>query len=249
MSNEIRHNMFYDITKPLYLQLSEILIDKIETEELSVGDELPGERILAEMYSISRVTVRKSIGKLVEEGYLKRSRGKVTKVARRKVNHHVGLLMGIFEELYDSESTITVKEIGKGYQEVTSSVKKQLLIADDEKVFGVTRVLNKDSVQLVVNYSYVPSEIGKLIETLDFSTAKVFTHLENCGYNISYGDEVITAGICNAEEEQYLDYKLGNPVLIINRTSYLENGYPILYEKSIYRGDKYQYGIRLQRKL
>jgi GntR family transcriptional regulator len=45
-----------------------------------------------------------------------------------------------------------------------------------------------------------------------------------------------------------LNYKVGSPALVMKRTTFLENGYPILYEKSIYRGDEYQYSIKLLRK-
>ena len=69
--------------KPLYMQLRDIFADLIDSGELVPGDVLPGERKLAEMYDISRVTVRKCIGYLVDEGYVAKSQGKETRIIKR----------------------------------------------------------------------------------------------------------------------------------------------------------------------
>ena len=44
---------------PIYLQLREIIRNKIEDEEYSPGMPIPSENELAELYGINRMTVRK----------------------------------------------------------------------------------------------------------------------------------------------------------------------------------------------
>src|SRR5512141_3178053 len=106
------HGILYpNIAKPIYQQLHDIITDMIESGELAPGDALPGERTLAEMYDISRVTVRKCIGSLANEGYLTRGQGKETRVAERKIDHHLGRLVGSVEEALlaeDYHATIDV---------------------------------------------------------------------------------------------------------------------------------------------
>ncbi|MHB1652061.1 MAG: GntR family transcriptional regulator [Desulfitobacteriaceae bacterium] len=240
--------VYHGITKLLYLQVRDILVEKIESGELSPGDALPGERTLAELYDVSRVTIRKCIGNMVEEGYLIRNRGKETVVASRKVNHSLGALLGVAEELSETNSTVEVQVLNKGYEKITTDVRMHLKTADNSQIYTFSRLIIKENKPLVVNYSYVLHDIGKLVETLDLESDKVFRHLENCGYNVSYAEQVITAGICNKKEAELLNYKVGHPVIVIKRTTFLENGYPILYEKSTYRGDEYQYSIKLLRK-
>jgi GntR family transcriptional regulator len=242
------HMIYHGITKLLYLQVRDILVEQIESGKLSPGDSLPGERTLAEMYDVSRVTIRKCIGNMVEEGYLIRSRGKETVVASRKINHRLGILLGVAEEISETSSVVKVKVIDKGYEKITSEVRKHLKIEDDSEVYAFSRLIMKDNEPLVANYSYVPHDIGKLVETLDLESDKVFQYLEHCGYNVNYAEQVISAGICNKKEAELLDYKIGQPVIVIKRTTFLESGYPILYEKSTYRGDEYQYSIKLLRK-
>lgn len=240
--------IYHGIMKPLYLQIRDILVEQIETEQLLPGDVLPGERVLAEMYDVSRVTIRKSIGIMVEEGYLIRTRGKGTTVASRKVNHRLGALMGVAEELSEFNNTVEIQVLNKGYGQASPDVRKYLNLPKNSEMYEFSRLILKDNKPLILNRSYVSYDIGRLVENLDLKSDKVFKHLENCGYKVSYAEQVITAGVCTEEEAELLKYKVGSPALIMKRTTFLESGYPILYEKSIYRGDAYQYSIKLLRK-
>ena len=53
---------------PLYAQLERILREKILTGEFKDGDPIPSEAELTKTYNITRTTVRKAIGNLVQEG-------------------------------------------------------------------------------------------------------------------------------------------------------------------------------------
>lgn len=239
--------IYHGITKSLYMQVRDTLVAQIESGEYSPGDALPGERTLAEMFDVSRVTIRKSIGNMVEEGYLIRSRGKETVVANRKVNHRLGALVGVVEELADTDSVLEVKVLNKRYEKTTPEICKHLKTVDTSEIYAFSRLVLKDKKPWVVNYSYVVPDIGKLVESLDLRSGRVLETMEKSGYNVSYAEQVISAGICTKKEAELLDYLVASPVIIIKRTTFLENGYPILYEKSIYRGDEYQYSIKLVR--
>lgn len=246
---EIREKVYPNSNRPLYLQLKDILIGKIDSGELEPGETIPGERVLAEIYDISRVTVRKCIGNMVEEGYLIRSHGKETRVADRKINHRLGRLIGVVEELAETQDGVKVKELHKGYEIPALNVLEALNLEEGSRIFEFTRTAYTDKSPLVINYSYVPEEVGKLLEDINFDTAQVFSHLERCGYELSYAEQQISAGLCRTDEAEPLAYERGKAVLVIKRTTYLKDGSPILYERSVYRGDAYQYSIKLYRKL
>ena len=63
------------IDKPLYIQLSDKLIKKIQ-DELEVGDLLPSERKLTKLYDVSRTTVRLALNYLENRGYVSIQHGK-----------------------------------------------------------------------------------------------------------------------------------------------------------------------------
>ncbi len=68
-------------TDYLYEQLYYHLKQKIERGTLPPGEQLPSERELAASYGISRFTVRKAVGLLVQEGYIDAYQGSGSFVA------------------------------------------------------------------------------------------------------------------------------------------------------------------------
>ena len=246
--SENKSVLYQNINRPLYLQLKDFLVEQIDDGELAPGDALPGERILAEKYDISRVTVRKCIGQMVEEGYLIRSQGKDTRVADRKINHRLGVLAGVIEELSVSNREITVKAVQKGYIDPSTKVRDALNLAEGDMAYGFKLAVYTEKKPLMLNYSYVPMEIGKLLENLDVEKVQIFPYLERCGYRFSYGEQQITAGLCRADEGELLECTKGSAVLVVKRVTYLDTGDPILFERSVYRSDAYQYSVKLYRK-
>jgi DNA-binding LacI/PurR family transcriptional regulator len=71
--------------KPLYMQIYTELKERIESGEWSYGAMLPSEHELCDVYGVSRGTVRQVLGKLEEDGFIRRERGKGTFIARRGV--------------------------------------------------------------------------------------------------------------------------------------------------------------------
>ena len=61
---------------PLYRQLRRSLREAINENVLAPDDSLPAERDIAEDFGVSRITVRKAIEGLVEEGLLDRRHGR-----------------------------------------------------------------------------------------------------------------------------------------------------------------------------
>ena len=240
--------MIYNgIAKPLYLQLKTLLVEQIESGKYSEGHVLPGERTLAEEYKVSRVTVRKCIEVMAEEGFVTRIEGKQTIVNRRRINHRLGDLLGIREELLEISKEVKVVELYKGYEPVQYEVRRSLNLGDSNQVYAFVRLFLVDNKPILINYSYISPDKSKLIDVTDLSKVVIFSHLENCGYKLTFAEQEISVGIGGTNEEKYLDYTAGLPVLIRKRTTYLEGGYPILHDKCIYRGDSYGYSIKLAR--
>jgi GntR family transcriptional regulator len=239
---------YYGAKKPLYIQLKEKLIEQIEVGKLSAGDAIPGERALAEMYNVSRVTVRKCIEILADDGFVTRGNGKETIVANRKISLRLGDLLGIREELLEISEDVKVVELFKGHETLPNEVSRHLCLENSDLVYTFVRLFLVKNKPMLINYSYIAPDKSNLIEVMDLNKAVIFTHLENCGYKISFAEQEINAELCTINEEKYLDYAVGLPVMVRKRTTYLEGGYPILYDKCIYRGDLYEYSIKLWRK-
>lgn len=65
-------------SKPLYIQIKESIQSQIYDGKLAKGNKIPTEVELMAIYKVSRVTVRKAINELVEDGLLSKQPGKGT---------------------------------------------------------------------------------------------------------------------------------------------------------------------------
>ena len=58
-----------------YQQIKTAILDQIESGNMRPGDRVPSENQLTEAYGVSRMTARRALTELVEEGMLLRSQG------------------------------------------------------------------------------------------------------------------------------------------------------------------------------
>jgi len=63
---------------PIYYQIKERIKGWIINKEYNTGAKIPSENELAEMFNVSRLTVRQAISQLTQEGFLNRKRGEGT---------------------------------------------------------------------------------------------------------------------------------------------------------------------------
>lgn len=68
--------------KPLYMQIANIIKDRILHGVYPIGLNIPSEPQLEQEFNVSKITVRGAIQELVQEGFLEKGSGKGTKVIR-----------------------------------------------------------------------------------------------------------------------------------------------------------------------
>src|SRR3981081_3043429 len=90
-----------DRSLPIYLQLENLVRDKIDSGDWAPGIMLPSERQLCDTYGIARMTVRQAISNLVAEGLLTRTQGRGTFVARPRLRQPLSKLTSFTEDMRD----------------------------------------------------------------------------------------------------------------------------------------------------
>ena len=87
-----------DSAVPVYMQIAQKLKNDIEQGALSQGAKVPNETALGKRFLASRITVRKAVDILVQDGLLERKQGKGTYV----VNSGVQVDFGTMQSFYGS---------------------------------------------------------------------------------------------------------------------------------------------------
>ena len=84
---------------PIYIQIEEMIKQQIADGKYRQGEMIPSEREFAEMYQVSRMTVRQAITNLVGIGQLYREKGKGTFVATEKLEQSLNSLTSFTEDM------------------------------------------------------------------------------------------------------------------------------------------------------
>ena len=225
---------------PLYIQLKEIILQKIEQRELKGGDKLPTENELCKMYNVGRNTVRTAINELTEEGYLVKKQGKGTFVQTRKIGENISsnLSVCISNGMTPSNQLITV-----ALQPATQSDLNALKMPKGSKIMYLARILFADNIPVIYDRLYIHEKYSGLIaENLDNIS---FYSLLSQKYGIipTHSKKTIEITLANEEEAQYLNVKKGTPVLLMNEIVYDKNFQPVHRTKQIILGDRFKYEI------
>jgi GntR family transcriptional regulator len=233
--------------KPLYEQLKEVIKQKIDNGGYKPGGALPGERQLIDTYGVSRITVRRAIGELVNEKLLYRQHGKGTFVAQKYVLRPLGSLLGVAESLKLQGMDADITMIEKCVTKPNSIICRELGLDKSDNIVLIKRLISTGQEPLLINYNYLSQSVGSLLDNVDLTRDPIFSQLELYGYKISEGFERITAGVATSEEAKYLHCEKNSPVLVAKSTIFVENKLPILYCCGIFRGDRYEFNITLKR--
>jgi GntR family transcriptional regulator len=233
----------YDSFMPLYHQLKEIFLEKIENEELKEGDRIPSENELQQIYDLSRATVRNAIQILVNEGFMEKKKGKGTFVKRRKIEEQLPVLKSFTEEMIGIDAG--KKVISAKYIKPSPAVRARLNLASDERVFSLKRLMLVDGRPLGILHSYIPAKF-KLGLDEDYSKS-LYRILEKNGVRLKDADQTIEASMSDKGQTRLMGQKKSFATLVIRRVAYSINGEVVESVKGVYHGDRYRYTCRLTR--
>ena len=227
--------------KPLYAQLSEKLIAKINND-LSVGDMLPSERKLTELYEVSRTTVRLALNDLEKKGYISIQHGKGSFV----VDHHKRLVN--LSDMYSF--TEQMKSIGKkpdttllGYSIVEDNEKLVEIFENTTNTFiKLIRLRSADGMPMLYEATYIPHDKFPDITPEELGARSLYDIFKE-DYNqvVKLAHEEFSAGIASETEAAALDIDASSSVLEIYRTTINLNNEVIEYTESKARPDQFSY--------
>jgi GntR family transcriptional regulator len=243
-SQDIDKNSF----APIYYQLQELLVGKIESGELKPGDKLPSENELADKYDISRNTAQKAIRALVNWGLAQRIQGKGTYVCNKTVTLSITASLSLTAEIIGLNKVLHSHILQSKIIEASFDIANKLGVKKDTKVYGIQRIRSVDDLPLMIQTSYIPiSYLPKLLEKNleDKSLFGVIMH--EYGIKIDKASEMMRAVSVTKFEGEILQIPEFSPAFLLQRQTYLDDGRVLEYAKTIVRGDKSKFHVDLNK--
>ncbi len=228
-----------------YLLLKHEIVEKINNEEYKVGEMIPSEREFMDIYQMSRITVRKAIDDLVNEGYLHRIQGKGTYVKTDEHNYDLFSLTSCTQDIMNSGMVASRKIINAEVLSADKLRQRRLDLPDGEKVFKLERVYYADGTPINDTTTYLPLGTFPGLEKHSFDRESLYEILEKeYGVRITNARRTIEAVLAHEEVAENLEVNEGEPLLLFRSiTLGLVNGVekPIETFKSHYRTDIYKF--------
>jgi GntR family transcriptional regulator len=224
-----------------YLRLRQALLATLEKGGLQAGQALPGERELARQLDLSRVTVRRAIAGLVDDGVLIQRHGAGTFVAERIVKSF-SRLTGFTDDLRARGLKPRVRFLDRQIGTATPAEALGLHLSPGARVVRLRRLRYADDTPLALEDTAVPQTVLRDPKLVRQSLYDALEHLDCRPVRAL---QRLRAVALDAEQARLLDLAPGSPALAIERRAFLADGRVVEFTSSIYRGDAYDFVAEL----
>ena len=184
---------------PLYIQLKNLIIQRIKDGEYLPGEKIPSEREMSSLYHINRMTVKHAINTLIDEGHLFRIKNNGTFVTKKIANkilylndHSTGKSIGLGAFINKHGLTLKNTILEEGIIENQKYIEKKLHLKSGEPIYALHRLRKINDESIALEYCYLPFKYFPDIQEHDFSKASLYDYMkQKAHFPISFEQKLI----------------------------------------------------------
>ncbi|MCI1880963.1 MAG: GntR family transcriptional regulator [Sporolactobacillus sp.] len=223
-------------------EISKIIARRIKNRVYPPLSQIPTQNELAKEFHTSRVTVKRAIDTLVNEGLLVSNRGSGTYVMTNplvnKLNFSGKSYRGLTATMGDEKDRITNEILQFDSLFPDERLQKILLLDRSQPVYRIVRLRNLDQRPFQLEHTFMPIHVIPGI-TEKVLSASIYSHIQDVlGLKIGRSYRVVKADKPDHWDLEYLECQKNDPVLEVEQVVYLDNGVPFEYSRSRHRYDK-----------
>ena len=190
--------------------------------------------------SISRVTLRRALQSLVEEGVLTASHGRGWYVATDPPREFPNTLESFSETAARLGLQPSSEVLVAAASPATLDEAEELGIAPGTPVFHLDRIRKLDGVPVAMDNSYFVAALKPDPGGIDFRSASLFRTLSDAGFDLARGETTIEATAADTALAHHLGIEDGKPILVMRQLIHNAAGKPVLSSTVRYVGDRYR---------
>ena len=230
--------------RPLYVQVREILLERISSGVWHPGMLVPNEFAIAAELGVSQGTIRKALDSLAADHLLVRKQGRGTYVAQ----HTPDDMLFRFFNFFDAEGR-RARPDSRNVEQVegpaTEEERLRLTLDEGEKVFRISRIRTIGDIPFLAEMIVLPERLFPGLPEAELPNT-LYDHFQtHYGITISRGTEKLTAAMAGPAEAGALGIAEGTPLLKLDRIAYSLQNMPVEWRLSLCRTDQLSYAVEL----
>lgn len=226
-----------DSPTPLYRQLQNGLRHLVNKGLLLADEAIPGERELATGLGVSRVTVRKAVRALVEQGLLEQRQGSGTFIATR-LEQPLSQLTSFSEDIRARGKQPSLAWLDRSVGVATPEEAMALNLSPGAEVSRLYRIRSADDKPLALEQATLPRRFLPDPQVVEES---LYVVLSAQGLRPSRALQRLRAELLGMEHARLLAVPPGSAALYIERRGFLKDATAVEFTRSHYRGDAYDF--------
>ncbi|NNE74058.1 MAG: GntR family transcriptional regulator [Acidimicrobiales bacterium] len=222
-----------------YRQIASALRSRIEAGEFGAGRVLPSEAALGKEFEVSRVTVRKALEALRDEGLVASRQGFGWFVAVDPLRQSLGRLGTIEAQLAASDRVSERHVLGFAFVPTPAAVKRHL---DVDTVLEVRRLNRADGQPFARVTVWCPEHLGAELSRAEVEASPFYELLD---VPLGGASQTIGAQAASEADAELFDVPVGSPVLVCHRTTNDAAGQPVLVSEHVFPGHLTEFVVDL----
>jgi GntR family transcriptional regulator len=202
---------------PLHRQLFLVLHDEIARGALAPGDALPTEQSLCDQFGVSRITVRRALADLTEQGYIERRQG-VGSFVRQRARVDTAPPTGTYLDSLRQTQFQTFTDVVEHDTRVPPAPIGDALgvRADMLHILRVRRE-RRTHESLMTTEAWLPTDLAGEVTATALRRTPLYELLAGAGVVVDRMQHEITAEIAGPRNAGLLDVSIGSALLRVNR--------------------------------
>jgi GntR family transcriptional regulator len=227
-------------SEPAYLQIAATLKELLRTGKISADTAMPAERVLAQQFGVSRMTMRQANNLMEREGLIERHRGRGTFATHNRIVKQEQEMRSFSEEIRRRGSVPSSRLISFKIIEADTSVAKYFDIKLGDPLYMIERVRLADNVPVAFESLQIPSCLCPKLERFNLVDYSLYQILEeNYHIHMARSEEELSAMPPKKLHRKLLAIPRNTAVLLVKRKTYTTEGKPLELATTAYRGDLY----------
>jgi GntR family transcriptional regulator len=234
---------------PLYDLIEQNLRDLILRAQINIGDSIPSEWELADLYGVSRLTVRNALDNLTRQGWLIRRHGVGTFVAHPNITEISPSKLSFTEQMRAIGRKPSSRLISLKVVEAEAEVASMLNVDKSMPVVEIVRVRLADDEPILLETSYLSQKrFPGLEHASELTFNSLYEWLEvHFHTNVTMMDQTLEPVILKEDQARYLETQAGTPAILSKVRAYTNTAEPIEYSWSVTRGDQCRFYFSFRR--